>query len=166
LYPRSRSAREFRKVAEAVGKMWQTVGVQTNIKYISKLQIIELLKNRDYQILLYGEIMGNDPDPFPFWHSSQTNYPGLNLALFSDRDTDKILEQARSNVSDQERVKLYGQFQKILLDEIPAIFLYTPTHNMIINNGIKGIKTEQIFYPFERFVNINDWYIKSKRQWK
>ncbi len=157
---------EFRKVAEAVGKMWQTVGVQTNIKYISKLQIIELLKNRDYQILLYGEIMGNDPDPFPFWHSSQTNYPGLNLALFSDRDTDKILEQARSNVSDQERVKLYGQFQKILLDEIPAIFLYTPTHNMIINNGIKGIKTEQIFYPFERFVNINDWYIKSKRQWK
>jgi len=146
LYPRSRSAREFRKVAEAVGKMWQTVGVQTNIKYISKLQIIELLKNRDYQILLYGEIMGNDPDPFPFWHSSQTNYPGLNLALFSDRDTDKILEQARSNVSDQERVKLYGQFQKILLDEIPAIFPYTPTHNMIINNGIKGIKTEDGSY--------------------
>src|SRR3989344_2177553 len=88
---------EYQKVAESVAKMWRAVGIKTKIQLVGSNQIIrDALRDRNYQVLLYGEIAGSDPDPFPFWHSSQTGYPGLNLALFIDRAADKLLENARA----------------------------------------------------------------------
>ncbi len=97
-------APEYIKVAELVGKMWNKLGAQTNIQSVTSHQIAgEILRKRSYDVLLYGEILGSDPDPFPFWHSSQINYPGLNLASFSNRNADKILEEARITIDNQKR---------------------------------------------------------------
>jgi len=156
---------EFKQVAEKIIEMWRDAGVQASIDLVEKHQINDVLKNRDYQILLYGEIVGSDPDPYPFWHSSQINYPGLNLSMFSDRDADELLEKARSGVSDKERANLYKKFQKILVKEIPSIFLYTPDHNFIVHKQIKGIDIKGVLRPYDRYANINNWYIKTKKQW-
>ncbi|HSR89313.1 MAG TPA: peptide ABC transporter substrate-binding protein [Candidatus Udaeobacter sp.] len=158
---------EYQQVAQTIAKMWRAVGVKTKIEAIDTNQISrEALRNRDYQALLYGEIVGNDPDPYPFWHSSQINYPGLNLSLFLDRSADKILEDARALTNEQIRADLYEKFQQILAKEVPAVFLYTPTYNFLANKQIKGITFQQIFSPADRFNNLNNWYIKTKRQWK
>ncbi|MFH1292449.1 MAG: peptide ABC transporter substrate-binding protein [bacterium] len=155
---------EYQDVAQAIAKNWQTVGIKTEIQLIDKYQIKDVLKKRDYQVLLYGEIIGNDPDPFPFWHSSQTNYPGLNLSGFSNRDADKLLEDARANATSTTRGQLYKDWQKILIDEMPAIFLYTPVHTMIVSKEINGIDISYISIPSERYVNINNWYTKTKKK--
>ncbi len=126
----------------------------------------ETLKNRDYQILLYGEIIGGDPDLFPFWHSSQTDYPGLNLSLFSNRDADKLLEEARSETAPDKREEMYKKFQELLVKELPAIFLYTPSHVMAMDKKIKGVQMERITRPSDRYNGLNDWYVKTKWTWK
>lgn len=157
---------EYQKAAEAVAKMWRAAGVKTKIQIVNSNQIIrDVLRDRNYQVLLYGEITGSDPDPYPFWHSSQTSYPGLNLAMFVNRAADKLLEDARATTTEQSRAENYEKFQQILAKEIPAIFLYTPAYNFLASKEIKWVSFKQIFSPSDRFSGIGEWYIKTKRQW-
>ncbi len=157
---------EYQQAALTIAKMWRAMGVKTIIQTINSNQIVkDILRDRNYEVLLYGEIVGADPDPYPFWHSSQITYPGLNLALFINRTADKLLEDARATTTEKVRAEQYEKFQEILAKEIPAIFLYTPTYNFVANKDIKGIKLEQVFSPSDRFNDIGNWYLKTKRQW-
>lgn len=157
---------EYQQVAQSIAKMWRAVGVKTKIQIVNSSQISkDVLRERNYQALLYGEIVGSDPDPYPFWHSSQISYPGLNLSMFVNRTADKLLEDARATTTEQKRAEQYEKFQQILAKEIPAIFLYTPIYNFLAAKEIKGITFKQIFSPADRYNNLGDWYIKTKRQW-
>lgn len=158
---------EYQSAANTIAAMWRNVGIQVEIIFIEGKQIArEILKGRNYEILLYGEIIGNNPDPFPFWHSSQTEYPGLNLALFSNRKIDTILENARIATSTQIQEKYYKDFQDILLKELPAIFLYSPGYKYLIDKKIKGVEINKILSPSDRFNALSKWYIKTKYSWK
>jgi ABC-type transport system substrate-binding protein len=63
---------------------------------------------------------GSDPDQYLFWHSTQTK---TNLTQTNNPKIDKLLEEGRQTFDQQERKKIYQEFQKILLEECPAIFL-------------------------------------------
>ncbi|MFA6424478.1 MAG: peptide ABC transporter substrate-binding protein [Candidatus Magasanikbacteria bacterium] len=158
---------EYVKTSEEIAKMWQAVGIQTNLVTVSSRQIVrDTLKDRTYQVLIYGEMMGSDSDLYSFWHSSQSEYPGLNLAKFSDRDADKLLEDARTTLDTDLRAKLYQKFQDILAKDIPAVFLYSPTYIMAVSKDIRGINLTNIINPADRFGTLNEWYTKTKRQIK
>jgi ABC-type transport system substrate-binding protein len=158
--------KEYRQAAELIAGFWQEIGVKTNLKFISPRDMSrEVLKNRSYDVLLYGEIVGSDPDQYPFWHSSQINYPGLNLAGYVNRNADALLESARETTDDVEEVELYKKFQDILLAERPAIFLYIPTYTYATSDEVKGIDVTRISNPSDRFVNITSWYTKTKGAW-
>lgn len=157
---------EYQQAALTIAKMWRAMGVKTTIQTIGSNQIVkDILRDRNYEVLLYGEIVGADPDPYPFWHSSQITYPGLNLALFINRTADKLLEDARATTTEKVRAEQYEKFQEILAKEIPAIFLYTPTYNFVASKEIKGIKLERAFSQSDRFNDLGNWYLKTKRQW-
>ncbi|MDD2758070.1 MAG: ABC transporter substrate-binding protein [Patescibacteria group bacterium] len=158
---------EYRQAAETIARLWRAIGIPTSIQAIAGKQVSrEALKDRNYEILLYGEILGDDPDPYPFWHSSQTDYPGLNLAMFSNRNADKMLEEARVTNDVKSREKIYHEFQDTLIKEIPAIFLYSPTYNYLIDRDVKGVEVNRIFSPPDRFNGLDQWYIKTKWGWR
>lgn len=158
---------EYNKTANIIARMWRALGIETKIVVIPPQQIVrEALRNRSYQILLYGEIVGNDPDLYPFWHSSQVSYPGLNLSEFANRTADKLLEDARASDDQAIRADNYKKFQDILFKELPAIFLYTPNYTFAVNKQIKGVNIGNIASPSDRYNNLNNWYIKTKWVWK
>jgi len=158
---------EYKKTAQVIADNWKTVGVQVAIQTVNSHQLVkDVLKNRNYQILLYGEIVGGDPDPFPFWHSSQIDYPGLNLSLFVNRSADALLEEARITMEKNKRDELYKKFQKILVNEVPAIFLYTPSYTFVANKNIRGIELDDIVSPSDRYNQIANWYVKTSWRWR
>lgn len=159
-------AKENIAAAQVIKRDWESVGVETELEIVpgSKIQK-DKIRPRDYDALLYGEIVGPDPDPYPFWHSSQNANPGLNLAVFSNRRVDELLEKARSTNNQDERAAYYKEFQDILADEVPAIFLYSPAYTYAVTRQVKGIDTPTIFTPADRFSNIANWYIKIQRVW-
>lgn len=158
---------EYIKTAEQIAQMWRALGIQTNVISVNSHQIVrDVLKDRNYQILIYGEMIGADPDLYSFWHSTQSDYPGLNLAKFSDRDADKLLESARTTLDQDSRAKLYQKFQGILANDLPAIFLYSPTYIMAVSKDIRGIETGNLISPQDRLSGLNYWYTKTKRQIK
>lgn len=158
---------ELLKTAEFLKKSWQQIGIQVLLDALEPKQIQkEVIRPRNYDALVYGEIIGNDPDPFPFWHSSQNQDPGLNLAIFTDKKIDTLLENARNSTNEQERANTYSEFQKALSKNIPALFLFRPTYTYVVNKKVHGIPVTRITTPADRFTGIEKWYIKTKSIWK
>ncbi len=158
---------ESATVAKIIRDYWQAIGVKVELSLVGGSRISrEAINNRQYEALLYSEILGSDPDPYAFWHSSQNQAPGVNLAVFSDRNVDKLLEDARQTNDNQKRAEYYKKFQDILAEQLPAIFLYNPTYTYAVDKKIKGLDTQRIAVPSDRFANIANWYVKTKMRFK
>ena len=115
---------------------------------------------------LFGAFLSLDPDPISFWHSNFREFPGQNLALYNNKTADNLLEEARQTLNPVDRYRLYDEFQRIIIEDIPAVFLYSP-HNLYgIDKDIKGFKTSIIATPSERFTNARSWYIDTSRDYK
>jgi len=158
---------ESAKTAEIIKQNWESLGVKTTLNLIplNRLQK-EIINTRAYEALLLGEVVGADPDPFAFWHSSQIDPPGLNLAGFANRTADQLIEQARQTTDKALRDKLYKDFQVILKANYSAVFLYSPLYFYAQNEQLKGFAVKGIIMPADRFSNLSDWYVKTgKKLW-
>ncbi|MBP9821851.1 MAG: hypothetical protein KBC81_00140 [Candidatus Pacebacteria bacterium] len=157
---------ELVQIANLLKDQWAKVGVEVIVDPLATPQLQQVIKDRSYQTLLFGEILDLDPDPFSFWDSSQTQKLGLNLALYSNKTTDSILQDARQSLNPLERAKKYDDFQKIIISDAPAVFLYNPLYLYPQATSIKGDDTTIIATPADRFSNIEKWYINTKRIWR
>ena len=154
------------ETAKLLQKQWKEIGVDLEIKTasISDLER-KFIKPREYESLLFGEVLRSIPDPFPFWHSSQKNDPGLNLAMYENKKADLFLEKARESTDPAIQKENYESFQDVLIKDAPAVFLYSPDYLYFTKPSIQGIKTNIIIDPSKRFSDIENWYIKTKRVW-
>lgn len=152
------------KTAEILKQQWEQIGIRLEIKTfdISYLEQ-EIIKPREYEMLLLGEVLGSAPDPFPFWHSSQSKDPGLNLSGYENKSADKLLESSRQIFDKEKQQLVLEEFQNILIPEAPSVFLYSPNYIYFVDKSIKGIDTKIITDPSKRFDNIENWYIETKR---
>lgn len=159
---------EYQKTLELLQKSFYQIGAKMNIAIFSPEDIQnEVIKPRKYEGLLFSEIVGTDPDPYPFWHSSQQKHPGLALSIFRDREVDKLLEEARKTNNAEERRIKYLHIQNNLASEVPAIFLYNALYTYAISDRVFGVTDQQyITTPADRFSGITSWYMKTHRVWK
>ncbi len=79
----------------------------------------------NFDLLLVFWKVPQDPDQYYFWHSTQTQKGG-NIGNYQNVKIDKLLEDGRSTINIEERSKFYQEFQKIIEDDPPALFLYYP----------------------------------------
>lgn len=147
--------------------MWEYIGAEVSIEIFEIGDFDKnVIRTRGYDALLFGEVVGYDPDPFAFWHSSQRNDPGLNIALYANITADKLLSDARKITDADMRAKKYIEFQKEVRNDIPAIFIYSPYYLYITPEYLRGINTTNIAVPSDRFTKVHEWYIDTKKVWK
>ena len=154
----------FSRTANILRDDWQKIGVKINIQTLASLE--ETIKNRDYQMILFGNIFGRNPDLFSFWHSSEKFYPGLNLSLYENKTVDALIEKTRQNFDENSRINDYKNIQNIINDDRPAIFLFSRNYLYLLNNKLKGFEEKNIPVPSARFENVDKWYVKTIKVFK
>ena len=152
--------------ANLIKDYWQKVGVVVQVKVVELSELKDIIKNRDYDALLYGEALGSLPDLYPFWHSTQINDPGLNLSEYQNKNADQLLKDARETLNSNTRSADYEKLQDVILSDAPALFLYNPDYLYWVSGKIKGVDTTKIVDPAKRLENIQNWYIDTRRMWK
>lgn len=154
---------EYVRAAELIRDAWSALGVSVELSVVDSSTLDrDILPERKFDVLLYGEILGSNPDPYPFWHSSQINSPGVNLAQYANRRVDGLLEEARTLHDETERAKRYEEFQKTVANELPAIFLLAPSYIYAVDDEVRGINIAHLGNPGDRFAGINEWFVKTK----
>ncbi len=158
---------ELKQTGELIKSMWEELGAKVDLKIFEVSDLNQnVIRPRKYDALIFGEILSHDPDPFAFWHSSQRNDPGLNIALYTNIMVDKLLEEARKTKDPAEREKKYLKFQEEVRKDSPAVFLYSPSYIFLTPKSLKGFDTKNITLPSERFNDIYKWHLETKKVWK
>jgi len=153
------------KVANIVKSFWEALGVKVKINPVAATDLQNnVIKTRNFEAFIFGQDVGNDPDQYVFWHSSQISNGGLNISEYKNKDVDALLEGGRLTVLSADRLSKYQKFQEIITDELPMIFLYSPRYLYLQNKKINGLKSETIVNFSDRFSNISNWYIKTKKK--
>ncbi len=160
-------SQELLDVAELLKTRWEELNIEVEIEAVDVTTFKnETIVDRDYEILLSGEVYSANLDPYVFWHSSQVDYPGLNLAGYEDADADTHIETARETTDIAKRESNLISLQEIILADYPAVFLYQPLYTYAISSSIRGAEYERISVPADRFNNINEWHIKSSKSFE
>ncbi len=103
--------------AEKIKNDWEAIGVKTNIQVISNIP-------SSYQAMLAIFDVPDDPDQYTIWHSTQTQ---TNITRYNNPRIDKLLEDGRTTLDINQRKQIYYDFQRFLLEDEPAMFLYYPS---------------------------------------
>lgn len=155
---------ELVSTAHLIAEQWRDVGANVTVETIPVNQLNrDVIAPRAYQILLFGQVLALDPDPFTLWHSSQFKPPGGNLSLYENQTADRLLDEARTTGNPLERSALYDELQRVIIDDIPAVFLYSPYYLYGRPVNIHGFDTDIIALPSERFTNAASWFTNTKR---
>jgi peptide/nickel transport system substrate-binding protein len=157
---------ELKAVAEIIAEEWRDLGVVIDLKIFESGDLNQnVIRPRKYDALLFGEIISRELDLFAFWHSSQRNDPGLNIALYANITADKLLEDARRATDRNVVTKKYQEFEKEISTDMPAVFVYSPDFIYITPKNVKALKLGAVITPAERFLNIHEWYIETDKVW-
>jgi len=157
---------ELAATAELLAKEWRKAGIKVDVHVYSLSELSTVvLRPRNYEAVLFGEVVGRSLDLFAFWHSSQRNDPGLNLALYTNSKVDALLTHAREETQPLAREKLYTEFEELVANDQPAVFLYAPEFIYIVPADLHGIELGALTTPAERFVNVHEWYVNTEHVW-
>lgn len=161
------NAPELKKTAALLKESWEKLGARVDVEIFELGDLNQnIIRPRKYDALLFGEIIGRDMDLYAFWHSSQRNDPGLNVAMYANSKTDALLEEARSLVDNEKRIEKYRLFADELKKDTPAVFLYSPQFIYLLPNTIKHNELIELTIPSDRFAESYRWYVDTERVWK
>ena len=149
--------------AQELERQWEGIGASVDIAVIDEMTLqTDSIKNHNYDVLLAGERYGAYPDLYPFWHSSQTNYPGLNLGGFANRKVDTAIETARTSTDPAKAIEAGQLLVTSFAEEIPAIMLYQPSYLYGLSPKLSGTTVMTVTAPSDRFTNVEQWYRRTR----
>jgi len=135
---------------QVMQQSWNDIGVSATPSLIQFPQLVsQIVDIRTFDMFLVGFNWSEDPDESPLFHSRNTAPGGFNGFDFKNDQVDSILDQALGTLDMSKRKQLYGQFQDILSDLVPAPVLF-------FNHGIWGVNTRvqgADFGPFNQYLN-------------
>ena len=146
-------------MAKQIASVWrEKLDIEVKVEPIATNDIVpRIIEPRDFEVLLFGQEVGRDPDRYVLWHSAQKNPPGLNFSGFDQVRADRALEEGRNELDNEKRIIHYNEFQKVVVDQVPAVFLYHPFTNFYVSKYIEGVGEKYTFTYADRFLDFENW---------
>lgn len=158
---------ELVRSAEYVVSTWKSLGASVQLKIEEPQEFTQnIIRPRKYDAILFGQVISRDVDLFPFWHSSQRNDPGLNIADYANIDADAYLEDSRIETEESLKKDALNKVLEELDKDIPAVFLYSPQYLYVLPITVRGLPPTTLVTPSERFHSIYQWYIETDTVWR
>ncbi|HQR50208.1 MAG TPA: peptide-binding protein [Methylophilaceae bacterium] len=144
--------------ATLIQRRLKDIGIDVKIRVLEWASFIgRFIKTGDFDVVLLGWGLGQEPDQFNIWHSSQQAPGQFNFIGYSNPEVDKLLEQGRLELNPDKRQEIYHQFAKILLEDSPIVYLYAGYGLPAIHKRVKGIDNPAP--PAGIGHNAYEWYI-------
>ncbi|HFD12759.1 MAG TPA: ABC transporter substrate-binding protein [Crenotrichaceae bacterium] len=103
--------------------MFAQAGIILKPKPTEWAVMLDTLKQRDFDAITLGWTGSIESDLYQIFHSSQIADGGNNSVGYNNPELDKVIELARANVDEQERMKLWHKAEEILYQDQPYTFL-------------------------------------------
>ena len=146
--------------AVLVQRRLKEIGIDVKIRVVEWATFISrFIKTGDFNVVLLGWGLGLEPDQFNIWHSSQQAPGQFNFIGYNNPTVDKLLEDGRTELDPDKRMKIYHAFAKILLEDSPVVYLFAGYGLPAIHKRVKGI--DDPAPPAGIGHNSYEWYIPA-----
>ncbi len=157
---------DLKQAAEMVKGQWAKMGASVTVKVFPPAELYQsVIRTREYDALLFGQVVGKSSDFYAFWHSSQRNSPGLNISMYANSRADRVLESLRTATSTTARAAAYRDLDKAISDDVPATFIYAPELIYAVPKSLHGLTLGIANAPMDRFQFIDGWYMRMQSVW-
>lgn len=153
----------YSEIANEIQKKWLAIGVETELEVLDMSDFQKRVRERDYDVLLYGQSLGYNLDAYPYWHSSQIEEKGLNLSNYASFEADSLMEEIRQTHDLDRREILLNKLAEVMREDVVAIFLYRPVYYLAYDKRLKNIEVNDLLTISDRFASVENWYLKEER---
>ncbi|HPD22483.1 MAG: peptide-binding protein [Desulfomonilia bacterium] len=149
------------KTAQIIQERLKTVGIQASIRVIEWTVFLkEYVDRGNFDAVILGWNILQDPDIHNVWHSDNARKGGLNFVMYRNAEVDELLVRGRHTFDEQERKRCYHRIQEILAEEQPYVFLYVPYSLPVVSSRIHGIEPA----PAGIAYNMEKWFVPKELQ--
>ncbi len=150
--------KEREMTAVLIQRRLKDVGVDVSIRVVEWATFISrFIKTGDFSAVVLGWGLGQEPDQFNIWHSSQQQPGQFNFIGYHNAQVDALLEAGRLELNPDARQKIYHQFAELLYQDSPIVYLYAGYGLPAIHKRVKGIDNPAP--PAGIGHNAYQWYI-------
>lgn len=163
LYAQSNS--EYAYITGELQKAWHDIGIDVQVALQNDTDLERVVNNHEYDALLYGVSLGNDPDVFAYWHSSQADPRSshLNLSEYKSSVADKALEAGRTRLDPTVRAVKYKPFLEAWRSDAPALALYQPRFVYLTRGSLFNFNPNVLNVATDRYNNVSNWMIRQAK---
>ncbi len=147
-------------VAEEVARSWRELGIQVTVLPVPNI-VRGFLASHQFQVALVETLLEGDPDPYSFWHGSQS-IAGQNFTGWDNKDANMLLEQARQTLDRNARFEYYRRLQQIIREDLPCIPLYYPTHQYVLSSRVRNVQVGPIVHLSDRLRTLSQWTVNTR----
>ncbi len=118
----------------------QKVGIEIEPMAVEGKVLGEKLKNGEFELAARGA--GNQPvpdDPKQLWHTDSAQPGGSNYSRFGNADSDALIDAIQNAPDEASREKLYKDFQQLIYQEQPVIFMFSPQERMVVHQRFEPV---------------------------
>uniref|UniRef100_A0A7C4U8U0 TonB family protein n=1 Tax=candidate division WOR-3 bacterium TaxID=2052148 RepID=A0A7C4U8U0_UNCW3 len=141
------------KVAEMIVDYLKKAGVNSSVKKLNTIDFITRLEKGDFSAFILSWNVPREFEPGPVWSSTGI----YNFVKYKNPDIDNLIEKGILTLDKKESKKIWSEFQRIIVEDIPYTFLYVASNISFIRDGIEGIdrtdkrliseKIDEIYIP-------------------
>jgi peptide/nickel transport system substrate-binding protein len=149
------------KTAVIIQHRLKALGIDVRIRVIEWASFVtNFIDKRNFEAVILGWTIGQDPDLYDIWHSSKTGPKELNFIGYKNAEVDRLLEDGRSTFDMETRLRCYYRLQEILAEDQPYTFLYVPDALPVVSARFRGIEPA----PAGIMYNFIKWYAPKEEQ--
>ncbi|MBG0777502.1 MAG: peptide-binding protein [Desulfovibrionaceae bacterium] len=128
------------KSATIIQSRLAAIGIAVKIRTVEWASFIkEFVNPGNFDAVILGWNILQDPDIYNVWHSSKAVEGGLNFVRYRNPEMDELLEKGRRTLDQKERKIYYDKIQEILHRDQPYCFLYVPKALPAVQARVRGI---------------------------
>ena len=143
----------FDRIAQVLKDQLKDAGIDLQIEIVEWGIFIKRWKERDFDSFVSLNSGSIEPD-IQLYRTFHTG-GSTNVFGYSNPLVDKLLDEGKKETNFEKRREIYAKIQKILAEESPVIFLYSPNKIYVGQKYVKGfevLSNEKIIFLKETYL--------------
>lgn len=119
-------------------------GIKMEINKVEWGNYLDRAVAHDFDLMYL--VLTGEPAPEDYgqlWHTRSAQ-GGMNFSSFGTAETDQLIERMNNTLDEDKRAEMVKEFQGILHEEVPYIFLWSPQNRLAISKRFTNTHTSAL----------------------
>ncbi len=136
------------KRGELIRSYFEEIGVRLTLNPLPWEELLGLVRSGGSTLFMIGWVSDTgDPDNFlyPLFYSENQGERG-NSTFYSNLNVDGLILKARAEKNPHQRLRLYQEVEKLIVEDSPWVFLFHPVTCFIHRPGVHGFRIHPLSF--------------------